>query len=163
MKKLLCKRTGNALVATGMLLSSMLMLSCSDTLEPVLPAQPQTDETMTRAASSLQPLNDVMMQAFYWNVPVDETNKNDSWWNTLRSKASEMKSSGITAIWTPVPSKGNWGIVDNGYGIYDHYDLGNYDQKGTVETRYGSRAELEQMIGARKPLTRKHWKSLSNG
>ena len=51
MKKLLCKRTGNALVATGMLLSSMLMLSCSDTLEPVLPAQPQTDETMTRAAS----------------------------------------------------------------------------------------------------------------
>jgi hypothetical protein len=38
--------------------------------------------------------------------------------------------------------------VDSGYGIYDHYDLGNYDQKGTVETRYGSRAELEQMIGA---------------
>ena len=63
MKMLLCKRTGNALVATGMLLSSMLMLSCSDTLDPVLPAQPQTDEAMTRAASSLQPLNDVMMQA----------------------------------------------------------------------------------------------------
>lgn len=33
-----------------------------------------------------------------------------------------------------------------GYGVFDHYDLGNYDQKGTVETRFGSRSELEAMI-----------------
>lgn len=35
-----------------------------------------------------------------------------------------------------------------GYGIYDHYDLGNYNQKGSVETRFGSRSELESMISA---------------
>lgn len=94
----------------------------------------------------LAPLNDVMMQAFYWDVPVDATSKNGTWWDNLREKAPELKSSGITALWTPVPYKGNWGILDNGYGSYDHYDLGNYYQKGTIETRFGSRAELESMI-----------------
>jgi alpha-amylase len=92
--------------------------------------------------------NDVMMQAFYWNVPVDEANLNGTWWDNLASKSTELKEAGITGIWIPAPSKGNWGIVDMGYGIYDHYDLGNYNQKGTIETRFGSRQELEDMIAA---------------
>jgi len=95
-----------------------------------------------------QPLDDVMMQAFYWDVPVDKQAKDGLWWDHLREKAPELKAAGINCLWTPIPAKGNWSIVDSGYGIYDHYDLGNYDQKGSVETRYGSRAELEQMIGA---------------
>ncbi len=90
--------------------------------------------------------NDVMMQAFYWNLPVDASAKNGTWWDNLTSKASELKTAGFTGIWVPSPAKGNWGIYDMGYGIYDHYDLGNYNQKGTVETRFGSRAELENMI-----------------
>jgi alpha-amylase len=90
--------------------------------------------------------NDVMMQAFYWNLPVNEVTKNGTWWDSLRLHAPELKSSGIKAIWVPAPSKGNWGIVDMGYGIYDHYDLGNYYQKGTTETRFGSRAELTSML-----------------
>ncbi len=102
----------------------------------------------TQKEEAPQPLDDVMMQAFYWDVPVDEQAKNGSWWDHLREMAPELKAAGISSLWTPVPAKGNWGIVDSGYGIYDHYDLGNYDQKGTMETRYGSRAELEQMIGA---------------
>ena len=101
----------------------------------------------TQKEEALQTLDDVMMQAFYWDVPVDEQAKDGSWWDHLREMAPELKAAGISSLWTPVPAKGNWGIVDSGYGIYDHYDLGNYDQKGTVETRYGSRAELEQMIG----------------
>lgn len=90
--------------------------------------------------------NDAMMQAFYWNLPVDEANLNGTWWDNLSSKADELKDAGITGLWIPAPSKGNWGIVDMGYGIYDHYDLGNYYQKGTTETRFGSRQELENMI-----------------
>ena len=86
--------------------------------------------------------NDVMMQAFYWNVPVDEANKNGTWWDVLRTKCPELKNAGFNALWVPPPSKGNWGIVDAGYGVYDHYDLGAYNQKGSVETRYGSKAEL---------------------
>ena len=90
--------------------------------------------------------NDVMMQAFYWNVPVNTEAGDGFWWDTLSSQAHELKESGFTALWTPVPSKGNWGIIDNGYGVYDHYDLGNYYQKGSTETRFGSRSELERML-----------------
>ena len=95
----------------------------------------------------MQPLDDVMMQAFYWDVPVDDQAKDGTWWDHLSSLVPELKAAGISSLWTPIPAKGNWGIYDSGYGIYDHYDLGNYDQKGSVETRYGSRAELERMIG----------------
>ena len=90
--------------------------------------------------------NDVMLQAFYWNVPVDQTNLNGSWWDTLRVKTPELKAAGITAYWLPSPCKGNWGISDMGYGIYDPYDLGAYNQKGSVETRFGSKAELLNLI-----------------
>ncbi|MGL1889352.1 MAG: DUF1939 domain-containing protein [Reichenbachiella sp.] len=95
---------------------------------------------------SVSAQNDVMMQAFYWNLPVDEINLNGTWWDNLASKSTDMKNAGFTGLWLPAPSKGNWGIVDMGYGVYDHYDLGNYNQKGSIETRFGSRSELESMI-----------------
>lgn len=92
--------------------------------------------------------NDVMMQAFYWNVPVNETTKNGSWYDTLSSKMAAMKTAGITALWMPPPCKGNFGISDMGYGIFDHYDLGQYNQKGTTETRFGSKSELASLISS---------------
>ena|GEM_PF-545278 len=92
--------------------------------------------------------NDTMMQAFYWDVPTDDVNKNGDWWNNLAGKAPDIKRAGFTAVWTPPPSKGNFGIYDMGYGLFDHFDLGNYNQKGTTETRFGSRAELQAMIAA---------------
>src|SRR2546421_8565137 len=73
--------------------------------------------------------NDTMMQAFYWDVPTDAVNKNGSWWTNLGIRAQELHRAGFTAIWTPPPSKGNFGINDMGYGIFDHFDLGNYNQK----------------------------------
>jgi len=87
-----------------------------------------------------------MIQGFYWDVPVDEATKNGTWWDNLASKAPDWADAGITAVWVPPPSKGHVGIKDMGYGIYDHYDLGNYDQKDTRETRFGSREELENML-----------------
>lgn len=90
--------------------------------------------------------DDVMMQAFYWNVPVNESTKNGSWYDSIRTKIPAMKTAGIRALWMPPPSKGNFGIVDMGYGLFDHYDLGAYNQKGTTETRFGSKAELQSLI-----------------
>ncbi|MFN7495542.1 MAG: alpha-amylase family glycosyl hydrolase [Cyclobacteriaceae bacterium] len=90
--------------------------------------------------------NDVMMQAFYWDVPVNATTLNGTWWDNLRTKSTVLKNAGFKGLWVPSPAKGNFGIYDMGYGIFDLYDLGNYNQKGTVETRFGSRSELEQMI-----------------
>src|ERR1044071_3692415 len=95
---------------------------------------------------SVQAQNDVMMQAFYWNVPVNEGGLNGYWYDTLNAKIPAMKTAGIRALWMPPPSKGNWGISDMGYGIFDHYDLGNYNQKGSTETRFGSRTELANLI-----------------
>lgn len=97
-------------------------------------------------ATPAQAQDDVMMQAFYWDVPVDAANFNGTWWDSLAVKASSLSAAGITGIWTPAPSKGNFGIYDMGYGVFDHYDLGNYNQKGTTETRFGSRAELIAMV-----------------
>ncbi|MBI1770557.1 MAG: T9SS type A sorting domain-containing protein [Bacteroidetes bacterium] len=90
--------------------------------------------------------NDVMMQGFYWNVPVDAVNFNGTWWDNLKNKSTILKNAGFKGLWVPPPSKGNFGISDMGYGIFDPYDLGNYNQKGTIETRFGSRTELNQMI-----------------
>ncbi|MCG7546554.1 alpha-amylase family glycosyl hydrolase [Pseudoalteromonas sp. Of7M-16] len=90
--------------------------------------------------------DDVMLQGFYWDVPVDEKNKNGIWWDHLAEQAPALAKAGFSSIWIPPPSKGNWGIIDMGYGVYDHYDLGRYLQKGSIETRFGSQAELTNMI-----------------
>jgi alpha-amylase len=92
--------------------------------------------------------NDVIMQGFHFYVPVDATNHNGFWWDNLAGKSQDIKDAGFTAIWTPPPSKALDGITDVGYSIFSHFDLGNYNIRGTVETRYGSRAELENMIAA---------------
>ena len=89
---------------------------------------------------------DAMMQAFYWDVPVDSENKNGFWYDSLSAKIAELKTTGFTELWLPAPSKGNWGIYDMGYGIHDHYDLGTHDQIGSTETRFGSFEELQNLI-----------------
>lgn len=35
---------------------------------------------------------------------------------------------------------------DEGYATYDLYDLGEFDQKGTIRTKYGTKEELKEMI-----------------
>ena len=97
-------------------------------------------------ATQIQAQDDVMMQAFYWDVPVDVQNQDGTWWDNLRDRATVLEKAGFTGIWVPPPSKGNFGIIDMGYGIFDPYDLGEFDQKGTVETRFGSRKELHRMM-----------------
>lgn len=34
----------------------------------------------------------------------------------------------------------------NGYDIYDLYDLGEFDQKGAVPTKWGTKQELEDLV-----------------
>jgi alpha-amylase len=85
----------------------------------------------------------VVFQAFYWDVP-----EGGSWYNMIASKAAELKSAGFTHFWFPPPTKGASGGYSMGYDLYDHYDLGQYDQKGTVETRFGSLSELQAAAAA---------------
>jgi alpha-amylase len=85
----------------------------------------------------------VIMEAFYWEPPAGTV----SWWKMMEGKACALRKSGITAIWIPPPTKGA-SSADMGYGVFDRYDLGQYNQKGAVATRWGTRAELESMIAA---------------
>lgn len=34
----------------------------------------------------------------------------------------------------------------NGYDIYDLYDLGEFDQKGAIATKWGTRKDLEDLV-----------------
>lgn len=84
--------------------------------------------------------NGTMMQYFEWYLP------SGMLWKQLKEHAAQLKEDGITAVWIPPAYKGSAGINDVGYGSYDLYDLGEFDQKGTVPTKYGSKNELHDAI-----------------
>ena len=84
--------------------------------------------------------NGVMMQYFEWNLPND-----GKFWKKLKDDAEHLHKIGITAVWIPPAYKG-LKQEDEGYGTYDLYDLGEFDQKGTVRTKYGNKQELQEMI-----------------
>ena len=84
--------------------------------------------------------NGVMMQYFEWNLPND-----GKLWKQLREDASHLHEIGVTAIWIPPAYKADE-QQDEGYATYDLYDLGEFEQKGTVRTKYGTKDELKEMI-----------------
>lgn len=83
----------------------------------------------------------VLMQGFYWDVP-----EGGNWWNTVTGKLTAWSDSGIGAVWLPPASKAQNGAYSMGYDPTDYYDFGNFNQNGSVETRFGSRTELEGLI-----------------
>jgi alpha-amylase len=85
--------------------------------------------------------NGVMMQYFHWYCPED-----GSLWNQVAEKALELAKAGITSLWLPPAYKGTGGGMDVGYGIYDLFDLGEFDQKGSVRTKYGTKDEYVRAI-----------------
>jgi hypothetical protein len=44
----------------------------------------------------------------------------------------------------PPAYKGSAGINDVGYGVYDIWDLGEFDQRGGIPTKYGTREEYQE-------------------
>jgi alpha-amylase len=79
--------------------------------------------------------NGVMMQYFHWY-----NSSSDNLWQKVADQADELADAGITALWLPPATKGQNG-TDTGYGVYDLYDLGEFNQKGSVRTKYGTRSE----------------------
>ena len=84
--------------------------------------------------------NKTMMQYFEWYLPNDGL-----WWKRCAAKAENLASLGITDIWLPPAYKGT-SQEDVGYGVYDMYDLGEFDQKGTIRTKYGTKEEYIEAI-----------------
>ncbi|HEX6244501.1 MAG TPA: alpha-amylase, partial [Polyangiales bacterium] len=87
--------------------------------------------------------NGVMFQYFHWFSAAD-----GSLWRELSQRARELSERGITALWIPPCYKGAGGSSDTGYGVYDLFDLGEFDQKGSVRTKYGTKTELLGALAA---------------
>ena len=60
--------------------------------------------------------------------------------------AKHLENIGISHLWLPPAYKGASGKEDVGYGVYDLYDLGEFDQKGSIPTKYGTKDEYIEAI-----------------
>ena len=66
-------------------------------------------------------------------------------WREITEKMPELAEAGYSSLWIPPPTKASGGL-SVGYDLFDPFDLGGRNQRGTVTTRYGSEAELLNMI-----------------
>ena len=87
------------------------------------------------------PSNDTLMQYFEWYLPSDST-----LWSKVTKEAKHLENVGITHVWLPPAYKAAGGVNDVGYGVYDLYDLGEFDQKGAIPTKYGTKDEYIEAI-----------------
>ncbi|MCB1055645.1 MAG: alpha-amylase, partial [Acidobacteria bacterium] len=94
------------------------------------------------SASAAGAQNGVMMQYFHWYLDAG-----DNLWDQVALEAQDLSDAGITALWLPPAYKGT-SVDDVGYGPYDLYDLGEFNQKGTVRTKYGTKTEYLDAIEA---------------
>ncbi|MEE3450673.1 MAG: alpha-amylase [Acutalibacteraceae bacterium] len=78
--------------------------------------------------------NKTMMQYFEWYLP-----NNGLFWDRCVVQADKLLENGINMLWLPPAYKGATGKDSVGYDVYDTYDLGEFDQRGSVATKYGTR------------------------
>ena len=88
-------------------------------------------------------LKGTMLQYFHWYTPGD-----GNLWKQIKEDAQRLAKLGFTAIWLPPAFKAANGGYSTGYDVYDLYDLGEFDQKGTVRTKYGTRQEYLEALKA---------------
>ena len=84
-----------------------------------------------------------MIQYFEWDLEPDGKH-----YQNLMNDIENLVALRITDVWMPPASKGSAGGYDVGYSIYDLYDIGEFDQKGSVRTKYGTEEEYAQVINA---------------
>ncbi len=85
----------------------------------------------------------VILQSFHWYLRPE-----DRLWERIRTQAPDLAAAGFTHLWLPPACKGAAGRNDVGYGPYDLFDLGEFDQKGTVATKYGTKAAYVAAVRA---------------
>lgn len=83
------------------------------------------------------------MQYFEWYLP-----ENGLLWERVAAQAAKLQEAGINMVWLPPAYKGANGAASVGYDVYDMYDIGEFDQKGSVATKYGTKASYEKAIHA---------------
>lgn len=87
--------------------------------------------------------NQTFIQYFHWYY-----NEPDHLWVKAAKEAKNLKELGFTGVWFPPACKGSNGGYSVGYDLYDLFDLGEFDQKSSVNTKYGSKKEYLEAIDA---------------
>ena len=97
--------------------------------------------------------NRMMMQYFHWYY--GNKISDADLWDRVGDEAENLSKLGVTALWLPPPFKADsynpGGNTVNekysvGYDMYDLYDLGEFDRKGAVRTKYGSKDQYLNAI-----------------
>jgi alpha-amylase len=87
--------------------------------------------------------NITLFQFFHWYYPND-----CSLWKHCTEQAPFLKKLGVSYVWLPPATKSANGKAEPGYAVYDLFDLGEFDQKGTIPTKYGTKDEYLNCIKA---------------
>lgn len=85
--------------------------------------------------------NQTLMQYFHWYY-----NEADLLWIKAGKEAEKLSEMGITGVWFPPAYKANSGNISVGYDAYDLYDLGEFEQKNTIATKYGTKGDYQEAI-----------------
>ena len=93
----------------------------------------------------MKQINGTMLQYFEWYL-----NEPRGLWNRIKEEAEDLVDLGITSVWLPPAYKGIAGKNEVGYGVYDMYDLGEFNQKGSIPTKYGTKDEYIRAIESLK-------------
>lgn len=103
------------------------------------------------------PQNATLLQGFEWNVPPDQKH-----YKRLTAQLPHLSAIGVTSIWLPPGCKAA-SKEGNGYDIYDLYDVGEFNQKGTRSTKWGSKEDLlELSAGAKEHEIGLYWDAVLN-
>lgn len=90
-------------------------------------------------------MNPTMIQFFHWYSEGD-----GKLWKEAEKEAKHLAKLGITSVWFPPAYKGAHGAHSVGYDTYDLYDLGEFDQKGSIPTKYGTKHDYLKAISSLK-------------
>ncbi|WP_194698932.1 alpha-amylase [Chryseobacterium caseinilyticum] len=90
-------------------------------------------------------INPTMIQYFHWY-----SEGNGTLWNEAHKNAEYLSELGITSVWFPPAYKSTNGGNSVGYDAYDLFDLGEFDQKNSIPTKYGTKDEYIKAIKALK-------------
>jgi alpha-amylase len=101
--------------------------------------------------------NRTIFQAFEWYLPSlanDGNSPGTSYYAALESILPHLSAIGVSHVWIPPGCKAT-SAHDAGYGIYDLWDLGEFDAKNDGKpsrTRWGSKLELESLCAKANQL-----------
>ena len=82
-----------------------------------------------------------MIQFFHWY-----TEGNGKLWKQAEKQVKYLSELGITSVWFPPAYKGTNGGYSVGYDAYDLFDLGEFDQKNSTATKYGTKNDYKKAI-----------------